>query len=75
MCIEAVQLFGLAGVQGHADAQAILGTMFEYGEGVAQDTAEAIRWYRLAAEQGHDNAQHQLGVLESESRKRARGGA
>jgi TPR repeat protein len=30
--------------------------MFEYGEGVAKDTAEAIRWYRLAAAQGQAEA-------------------
>jgi hypothetical protein len=72
---EAVRLFRLAVAQGHADAQYNLGFMFENGQGVAQDYAEAIRWYRLAAAQGHADAQRRLDALESESRKRARGGA
>jgi TPR repeat protein len=72
---EAVRLYRLAAAQGDAEAQFYLGAMFKNGEGVAQDTAEAIRWYRLAAEQGHTFAQWQLDALESESRKRARGGA
>ncbi len=42
---------------GHAYAQAILGKMYENGEGVPQDYKEAVKWYRLAAEQGQVNAQ------------------
>jgi hypothetical protein len=72
---EAARLYRLAAEQGHASAQISLGSMFEHGQVVAQDRAEAIRWYRLAAEQGDDQAQRRLDALESESRKRARGGA
>jgi TPR repeat protein len=38
--------------QGDAKAQFALGTMYHYGQGVAQDHAEALRWWREAAEQG-----------------------
>jgi hypothetical protein len=72
---EAIRWYHLAAEQGHVDAQYCLGDMFDHGRGVAQDKAEAIRWYRLAAEQGHAVAQKRLDALESESRKRARGGA
>ena len=48
---------------GDPDAQSILGTMYENGEGVAQDPAEAAKWYRKAADQGHSDAQLNLGVL------------
>jgi uncharacterized protein len=48
--------------QGRADAQAYLGVMYNFGEGVPLDHAEAVRWYRLAAEQGNTFAQFNLGV-------------
>jgi TPR repeat protein len=43
-------------------AQDNLGTCYENGAGVAQDSGEAARWYRLAAEHGLANAQYNLGV-------------
>ena len=46
---------------GHANAQFILGGLYEFGGGVAKDEREATRWYRKAAEQGHAEAQLQLG--------------
>lgn len=52
----------LAG-QGNARAQSLLGTMYENGEGVAQDLAEAVKWLRKAAEGGEVTAQDYLGVL------------
>ncbi len=60
---EAVRWYRLAGEQGHAEAQATLGSMYRNGEGVAQDYAEAVRWYRLAGEQGHADAQATLGSM------------
>lgn len=47
--------------QGLATAQNLLGSMYEGGEGVAQNFEEAARWYRLAAEQGNANALMNLG--------------
>ena len=44
-------------------AQNNLGTLYDRGQGVAQNYAEAIKWYRLAAEQGHDVAQYNLGTM------------
>jgi TPR repeat protein len=49
--------------QGDAKAQFALGTMYHYGQGVAQDHAEAMRWWREAAEQGVIDAQFALGNL------------
>jgi TPR repeat protein len=46
---------------GDAEAQNLLGVMYDYGEGVPQDYAVAARWHRLAADQGHAEAQYQLG--------------
>jgi uncharacterized protein len=49
--------------QGNAKAQALLGTMYENGGGVAQDLTEAVKWLRKAAEGGEVTAQDYLGVL------------
>ena len=38
-----------AAEQGDAKAQAILGAMYEYGEGVTKDAKQAVAWYRQAA--------------------------
>ena len=49
--------------QGDAAAQHGLGTLYQYGFAVAEDSAVAARWYRAAAEQGHANAQAKLAYL------------
>ena len=52
-----------AAEQGHADAQFLLGLMYDVGEGVPENDAEAVRWYRKAAEQGDAPAQNNLGLM------------
>jgi len=49
--------------RGDAQAQALLGFMYEYGRGVPQDFVIAAHWYRCAAEQGQPSAQYQLGLM------------
>jgi TPR repeat protein len=34
--------------QGNAESQYTLGTMYELGEGVAEDDKEAFKWFSLA---------------------------
>ena len=46
---------------GDAEAQNLLGIMYDYGLSVPQDDAEAARWFRLAADQGHAESQYELG--------------
>lgn len=53
---EAVEYFRKAALQGNADGEYGLGTMYAAGEGVQRDAQEALRWYRLAAGRGHDRA-------------------
>jgi TPR repeat protein len=48
---------------GDAEAQVILGYMYDTGEGVPQNDTEAVRWYRMAAEQGDAWAQLNLGYM------------
>jgi len=49
--------------QGDAQAQAVLGFMYDGGLGVARDYREAAKWYRKAADQGHAEAQFNLGAM------------
>ena len=49
--------------QGDALAQALLGEMYQKGQGVPQDYKEASKWYRLSAEQGLAGAQYNLGLM------------
>ncbi len=49
--------------QGNAVAQAVLGWMYEHGQGVPQDYAQALIWFRKAAEQGLTLAQFKLGLM------------
>ena len=48
--------------QENANAQFLLGSMYDRGQGVPQDFAAAVKWYRLAAEQGIAAAQYTLGL-------------
>jgi TPR repeat protein len=38
--------------QGNADAQSLLGAMYNEGQGVPKNHKTAVKWYKLAAEQG-----------------------
>ncbi len=49
--------------EGDAKAQAALGEMHDFGNGVKQDYKLAAKWYRLAAEQGDAESQYHLGVM------------
>ena len=49
-----------AAEQGVADAQWLLGYMYQFGDGVPEDDTEAVKWFRKAAEQGYDAAQYDL---------------
>jgi uncharacterized protein len=59
----AIQVLRPLADRGNADAQARLGWMYHYGEGVPQDDAAAASWYRKAANQGDADAQSTLGFL------------
>lgn len=48
---------------GFYGAQFVLGTMYQAGRGVPQNSIEAVQWYRKAAEQGFSFAQFNLAVM------------
>ena len=60
---QAFPVCSKAAEQGDANAQVMLGAMYDFGEGVRQDYAEAGKWYRKAAEQGYAFAQCNLGWM------------
>jgi len=49
--------------EGDAEAQYLVGYLYDDGLGVPHDLSEAARWYRMAAEQNHAYAQYNLGIL------------
>ena len=49
--------------QGDAEAQYMLGEMYNYGLRVPQDYQKAVEWYQKAAEQGYADAQYMLGFM------------
>src|SRR5215468_364194 len=48
---------------GNAEAQTMLGIIYEEGKGVSQDYAAAVTWYRRAADQGYPDAQFYLACM------------
>jgi uncharacterized protein len=61
----ALKLFRPLAEQGFSPAQAILGMMYEQGQGAPPNYVEAIRWFRLAADQHNPVAQLGLGAMYS----------
>jgi TPR repeat protein len=52
---------------GNTDMQILVGSIYDFGQGVPQDDAEAAKWYQMAAEKGSAKAQYQLGALYTRS--------
>ena len=60
---KALRILRPLAAQGHAEAQKMLGTMYQFGHGVIEDHKAALEWYRLSAIQGNNDGQHGLGVM------------
>ncbi len=58
-----LQLLRRLAAAGNVRGQAMLGDMYYFGSGVAEDYAEAARWYRMAAEHGDPESQFDIGVM------------
>jgi TPR repeat protein len=52
---------------GDPTMQLLVGSIYDYGQGVPQDDAEAVKWYERAAEQGSAKGQYQLGAIYARS--------
>jgi len=49
--------------KGKAEAQMVIGAMYDNGEGVPMDYRQAVMWYSKAADQGNANAQYNLAMM------------
>lgn len=47
---------------GDAQAQKMMGIMYDYGHGVIADPQQALAWYLKSAEQGEVEVQYQVGA-------------
>ena len=52
---------------GDVNMQLLVGSIYDFGQGVPQDDGEAAKWYQMAAERGSAKAQYQLGALYTRS--------
>ncbi len=52
---------------GDPNIQVLVGSIYDYGQGVPQDDAEAVKWYEMAANQGNAKAQYQTGAVYARS--------
>ena len=59
----AVKLLKSAALQGHSDAQSLLGGFYRTGQGVLENDKTAVKWITLAAKQGDGNSQLRLGEM------------
>jgi len=59
----ALGIWQAAAESGDAEAQTVVGEIYEKGLGTAPDYPRAASWYRKAADQGHARAQFNLGTL------------
>jgi len=53
--------------QGNVAMQLLVGSIYDYGQGVPQDDTEAVKWYERAAMQGSAKGQYQLGSVYARS--------
>lgn len=49
--------------QGNAEAQCIIGNMYDLGLGLEKNILEAVEWYKKSSEQGYGVASNNLGTI------------
>jgi TPR repeat protein len=59
----ALKEFTAAAEAGNAQAQYLVGSMYDNGQGTAANDTEAVKWYSRAAHQGFVTAQYNLGMM------------
>ncbi len=57
---EAAEWYRKAADEGNANAQYSLGHMYQFEQGVRQDSREAANWFQKAAERGNSAARKRL---------------
>jgi TPR repeat protein len=64
----ALDKYKRAAAQGDVRAYVLLGHIYDWGQGVAEDHAEAARWFRLAAIKGNASGQFNIGFMYAKGR-------
>ena len=64
----ALDKYKRAAAQGDVRAYVLLGHIYDWGQGVAQDHAEAARWFRLAGIKGNAAGQFNIGLMYAKGR-------
>jgi len=59
----ALQIWEPLAQQGDTNLQVLVGSLYDYGQGVPQDKKQALQWYVMAAEKGLGRAQLAAGSL------------
>jgi TPR repeat protein len=65
--VGAVALWRPDAEAGNVAMQLLIGSIYDFGQGVPQDDAEAIKWYRMAAAKGSAKGQFLMGAVYARS--------
>ncbi|WP_374652973.1 tetratricopeptide repeat protein [Dongia sp.] len=60
---EALAAFKSLADSGNTNMQVLVGSMYDYGQGVPQDDVQALQWYLMAAASGNAKGQYQAANL------------
>jgi TPR repeat protein len=60
---EAMKWYKLAANQGLIKAQITVGSIYQAGYSIEQDSSEALKWYLKAADKNNPEAQHNIGEM------------
>ena len=63
LAVDDIQAITASAIRGDAANQALLGLMYELGEGVPKEYSKAREWFQKSADQGNSYAQYYLGLM------------
>ena len=61
--VKAFELLKPMGEKGNAEAQCLIGNMYDLGLGRESNALKAVKWYKKSAEQGYGVASNNLGTI------------
>ncbi|NJN13853.1 MAG: sel1 repeat family protein [Richelia sp. RM2_1_2] len=61
--VEAFELLKPLAEKGNAEAQCIIGSIYDLGLGRESNALEAVKWYKKSASQGYGVASNNLGTI------------
>jgi len=64
---RALEIWSKLAKAGDNQMQTLVGSIYDYGQGIPQNDAEALKWYMMAANKGYGRAQYFAGALYAKS--------